>query len=52
MKSQTGTYVSSHNLDDMRYIEDLEIQVQELKLRLQEEQIYSQSLEREIQRGH
>lgn len=41
-----------HNIDDLNYIDDLENQVQELKRRLQEEQIYSRSLEREIERGH
>jgi len=43
---------SVHNIDDLNYIDDLENQVQELKRRLQEEQIYSRSLEREIERGH
>jgi len=44
MKDETTV----HNIYDLNYIEDLEWQVQELKLLLREEQRYSRSLEIEL----
>jgi len=40
-----------HNIDDLKYIEDLENQVQELKLLLEDGWIWCDPLEYEVNRG-